>query len=119
LAFTVGGGATTLVESDACDALLALPALTFGGGGTTSLAPKILPIRLLMNVPLPDCEGGGGTTVLPGSGTLPPAMRRMSVEMSAEGGGATTLGAGKVNLRLPDAARSGAETGGGTTAESI
>ena len=48
--------------------------------------------------PLPDCEGGGGTTVLPGSGTLPPAMRRMSVEMSLEGGGATTLGAGKVNL---------------------
>ena len=46
-------------------------------------------------------------------------MRRISVEISAEGGGATTLGAGRVSLALPEVARSGAETGGGTTDESI
>ena len=28
---------------------------------------KALPIRLLMYDPLPDCDGGGGTTVFPGS----------------------------------------------------
>jgi hypothetical protein len=117
-AFTVGGGATTLFGNDVRDPELPFAELTFGGGGTTSLAPKILPIMLLM-IPLPDCEGGGGTTVLPGSGTVPPDMRRMSVEISAEGGGATTFGAGRVSLALPDVARSGAETGGGTTAESI
>jgi hypothetical protein len=48
---------------------------TAGGGGTTSVAPKILPIRLLMNDPLPDCVGGGGTTVFDGSGMLPLVKR--------------------------------------------
>ena len=43
--------------------LFALPAFTDGGGGTTSVAPNIFPIKLLMKVPLPDCDGGGGTTV--------------------------------------------------------
>jgi hypothetical protein len=107
-----------LLGSDAPDPALLLEELTLGGGGTTSLAPKILPMMLL-TIPLPDCDGGGGTTVLPGSGTLPPAMRRRSVEISDEGGGATTLGAGRVSLAVPEVARSGAETGGGTTVESI
>jgi hypothetical protein len=48
---------------------------TAGGGGTTSVAPKILPTKLLMNVPLPDCVGGGGTTVFDESGMLPLAKR--------------------------------------------
>jgi len=76
-----------------------------------------LPIKLLSD-PLADC-GGGGTTVLAGSGTLPAARRRMSEEMSAEGGGATTDGEGMLNLGLRTPARSGAETGGGTTLASI
>ena len=73
-------------------------------------------MRLLTNDPLPVCEGGGGTTVLPESCTLPLARRRISGEMSAEGGGATTEGAGRLSLALRPVARSGAETGGGTTA---
>ena len=39
----------------------------------------------------------------------------MSDEMSAEGGGATTDGAGRLTLELRFEARSGADTGGGTT----
>lgn len=39
----------------------------------------------------------------------------MSGEMSEEGGGATTEGAGNDSLGFRNAARSGAETGGGTT----
>jgi hypothetical protein len=78
------------------------------------VAPKILPIRLLMSDPLLFCVGGGGTTVLEGSGMLPLATRCTSFEMSAEGGGAMTEGAGKLNLGCI-AARSGAEAGGGTT----
>src|SRR5215471_14175919 len=117
-AFTEGGGGTTLLLSDR-----ALPppvslAFTAGGGGTTSCVPKILPIRLLISDPLPDC-GGGGTTVLAESGTLPAARRRMSEEISAEGGGATTEGAGMLSLGLRTLARSGAETGGGTTLASM
>src|ERR1700733_5166159 len=119
---TVGGGATAFVPSDA-PAPLRLPRglppaaaePTDGGGGTTSLAPKILPIKLLIYNPLPDCDGGGGTTVFPGSCTLPLARRRMSGEISEEGGGATTEGDGSVSLGLRKAARSGADTGGGTT----
>ena len=40
----------------------------------------------------------------------------MSCEMSVEGGGATTPGAGMFSLAVRLVARSGAETGGGTTA---
>ena len=72
-----------------------------------------------MNDPLPDCVGGGGTTVFDESGMLPLARRCKSCETSAEGGGAMTEGAGKLSLGLRRAARSGAETGGGTTAAFI
>ena len=64
------------------------------------MAPKILPIRLLMSDPLLVCVGGGGTTVLEGSGMLPLARRCTSFEMSAEGGGAMTEGAGKLSCPL-------------------
>lgn len=68
--FTEGGGATTLAASEAERPLLFPPELAVGGGGTTSLGPKILPMMLLMNDPLPDWEGGGGTTFLPASASL-------------------------------------------------
>jgi hypothetical protein len=90
--------------------------LTVGGGGTTSVAPKILPIRLLINDPLPDGVGGGGTMALNGSATLPLARRCKSCETSDEGGGAMTEGAGMVSLESRVVARSGEEAGGGTTA---
>ena len=83
------------------------------------MAPKILPIRPLMSDPLPVCVGGGGTTVLGGSGMLPLARRCTSFEMSAEGGAAMTEGAGKLSFGLRIAVRSGAEAGGGTTATLI
>jgi len=68
-----------------------------------------------MNDPLPEGDGGGGgTTALLGSGTLPVARRRMSDVTSVDGGGATTAGLGKFNFGLWRLARSGAETGGGT-----
>ena len=35
-----------------------------------SLLGRILPMMLLMNDPLPDWEGGGGTTFLPASASL-------------------------------------------------
>jgi hypothetical protein len=112
---TAGGGGTTFAAS-----VVPVPAvlleLTAGGGGTTSLGPKIFPIRLLINDPLPAWVGGGGTTVLEGSGTLPLARRCTSREMSAEGGGAMTEGAGMFSFALRVVVRSGAETGGGTTA---
>lgn len=69
-----------------------------------------------MKPPLPDCVGGGGTTVFEGSGTLPLAKRCGSCETSFEGGGAITDGAGMFSLELRALARSGAETGGGMTA---
>lgn len=47
---------------------------------------------------------------------LPLARRRISGEISEDGGGATTEGDGNDSLGLRKAARSGAETGGGTTA---
>ena len=53
---------------------------------------------------------------LDGSGMLPLASRCMSCETSDEGGGAMTDGAGKLSLGFRVPARSGAETGGGTTA---
>jgi hypothetical protein len=115
LGLTDGGGATTFVASEVPALPLVLLARTAGGGGTTSEAPKILPTRLLMNDPLADCEGGGGTTVFDGSGMLPPARRCVSCETSAEGGGAMTAGAGILSRGLRVDARSGAETGGGIT----
>jgi hypothetical protein len=74
-----------------------------------------LPIRLLMNDPPPVGVGGGGTTVFDESGMGPPASNRTSGETLAEGGGAITEGAGKFSFGVRMAARSGAETGGGTT----
>jgi len=47
---------------------------------------------------------------------LPLASRRRSLATSAEGGGAITEGAGNVAFELRVEVRSGAETGGGTTA---
>lgn len=111
---TEGGGGTTLAASVGEDVPLTPFELTAGGGGTTSLVPKILPIKLLMNDPLAGCEGGGGTTAFPGS-TFPPASSRVSCDKSADGGGATTDGGGRVS-ELRCVACSGAETGGGTTA---
>jgi hypothetical protein len=116
LVATEGGGGTTLAGRAVPDVPLLLLEFTLGGGGTTSLAPKIFPIKLLSIDPLPDCVGGGGTTVFEGSGTLPLARCRMSCEMSVEGGGATTAGAGMFSFDTRLLARSGADTGGGTTA---
>jgi hypothetical protein len=113
----VGGGAT-FAGNEGATGVLAF-SLTFGGGAATSLGPKILPIRLLMNDPPPACVGGGGTTDLPGSGMLPLERRRMSDETSVDGGGATTEGAGRFSFEVRELARSGAETGGGTTDGSI
>jgi len=87
-----------------------------GGGGTTSCVPKSLPIRLLINEPLPLGVGGGGTTVLDCPATLPLASLRKSREVSVEGGGAMTEVVGNASLGLRAASRSGADTGGGTTA---
>ena len=76
-AATVGGGARTLVGRDG-ELLDGAPVeLTAGGGGTASDAPKSLPTMLLKN-PLPDCVGGGGTTVFEGSVALLLERRRMS-----------------------------------------
>lgn len=109
----VGGGCTTFALRSVPDGPRLPLAVTLGGGGTTSLAPKIRPTRLLMKDPLADCDGGGGTTVWDGPVTAP--SPRVLCEMSAEGGGAITEGAGKFNLEVRGPARSGADTGGGTT----
>ena len=113
--FTDGGGGTTLgVNEDARELPpCVLAELTEGGGGTTSLDPKSFP-TMLLQVPLACC--GGATTALEGSRVPPLGRRRMSCEMLVEGGGAITEGAGMVSLDWPVEARSGAETGGGTTA---
>jgi len=47
---------------------------------------------------------------------LPLSRRRKSRDESGEGGGAMTEGAGIVSLAVRELSRSGAETGGGTTA---
>jgi hypothetical protein len=116
-AATLGGGGTTFAGRDDVDAVPPVEPFVFtvGGGGTTSEAPKIFPIRLLNADPLPVC-GGGGTTVFDGSGAFPLASRCRSRETSAEGGGATTDGAGKASMGSRRCVRGGAETGGGTTA---
>ena len=92
-----------------------LPAETAGGGGTTSWVPKSLPMTLLTNDPLPAGVGGGGTMALEAS-ALPLSRRRRSCVESADGGGATTEGGGRLSFELREVSRSGAETGGGTTA---
>src|SRR5260370_26503353 len=77
--------------------------------------PKSLPIMLLANDGLPAGVGGGGITVLAGS-LLPLSSRRKSCAESAEGGGAMTEGEGRLSFAVRELSRSGAETGGGTTA---
>jgi hypothetical protein len=91
---------------------------TVGGGGTISCVPKIFPMRLLKVDVVADPlagVGGGGTTVLEGS-MLPLSKRRRSRVESGEGGGAMTEGAGRLSFAVREVSRSGAETGGGTTA---
>jgi hypothetical protein len=108
VAALIGGGGTTLPASEAEP--LRSREVTVGGGGTTSEGPKILPIRLPMKVP-PLWVGGGGTTVREGSETVPPARRRASAVISAEGGG--------VSFELREVACSGADTGGAMTDEFV
>ncbi len=117
---SVGGGGTTLFASEPPGPpLRAVPdapaAEAVGGGGTTSCVPKSLPMTVLTNDPLLVGVGGGGTTAFEGS-MLPLSRRRRSWTESAEGGGATTDGAGRLSLALRAVSRSGADTGGGTTA---
>jgi hypothetical protein len=78
--------------------------------------PKIFPMMLLMNDGA--CVGGGGTTAGEEAGTPLSSRRRFSAE-SAEGGGATTEGAGRLSFALRISSRSGALTGGGTTARLV
>ena len=89
---------------------------TAGGGGTISCVPKSLPMMLLTNDPFAAGVGGGGTTFGAEERTTPLSRRRKSRGESAEGGGATTEGAGRLSLAVREDSRSGAETGGGTTA---
>jgi len=119
VALTEGGGGAMLSESVGRDALPVLLVVTaLGGGATTSVGPKIRPMRPLTKDP-PVGEGGGGAIALLGSGVWLAARCRVSALMSVEGGGATVAGAGKLNLELRTLALSGAETGGGTTVGSI
>ncbi len=96
-----------------------LPEETVGGGGTTSCVPKSLPTMLLKNPVLPVCVGGGGITVGEMAPEPPLSSRRSSRVESADGGGAMTDGAGRLSFALRPLSRSGAETGGGTTAMSF
>ena len=117
---TVGGGGTTLAATEPPGPpLRAVPdapaAETVGGGGTTSCVPKSLPMTVLTNDPLLVGVGGGGTMAFEGS-VLPLSRRRRSWAESAEGGGATTDDAGRLSFALRAVSRSGADTGGGTTA---
>ncbi len=116
---TDGGGATTLLGSEG-EAPLRVPVeFTDGGGCTTSVGPRIFPRRLLSNpVLLLAVAGGGGTTALNGSCGVALASPRTSRETSP-GGGAITDGAGNESFASPVIARSGADTGGGTTARSV
>jgi hypothetical protein len=60
--------------------------------------------------------GGGGTTLCDVPGAPPLSSLRNSRVLSAEGGGAITDGAGMLSFAVRSLSRSGAETGGGTTA---
>lgn len=82
-----------------------------------SCVPKSLPMMLLTNDPLAAWVGGGGTTLGAEERTPPLSRRRRSLGESAEGGGATTEGAGMLSFAVREDSRSGAETGGGTTAK--
>src|ERR1700686_2990368 len=62
--------------------------------------------------------GGGGTTAVEAA-PAPLSSRRRSRVESADGGGAMTEGAGRLSFALRPDSRSGAETGGGTTATSF
>jgi hypothetical protein len=62
-ALTDGGGGTIFAASGAALPLREPLEGTDGGGGTTSVAPKILPTKALMNDVPADCVGGGGITV--------------------------------------------------------
>jgi hypothetical protein len=95
-----------------------LPGETFGGGGTTSCVPKNLPMMLLSIELLAGVVGGGGTTAVD-TAPAPLSSRRRSRAESADGGGAMTEGAGRLSFALRPDSRSGAETGGGTTATSF
>jgi hypothetical protein len=121
---TEGGGGITLALSEVpCPPLgdvreLPAPALaaTLGGGGTTSCVPKSLPMIVLTKDPLAACVGGGGIIFGADEGMPPLSRRRRLLSEFADGGGATTDGAGMLSLAMRPLSRSGAETGGGTTA---
>ena len=81
-----------------------------------SWVPKSLPMMLLTNDPLTGWVGGGGTTLCGWPVAPPLSSLRKSRGESAEGGGATTEGAGMLSFAIRELSRSGAETGGGTTA---
>ena len=112
---TAGGGGTTLAASEPTVREGLLP-VTVGGGATTEVLPKTRFRRELMYEVLAAGVGGGGTTLFDRSGALPLASRCRSCDISVEGGGATTDGAGMASLGLRELSRSGADTGGGTTA---
>ncbi len=118
-AFVVGGGATLSPSVGLATEPAFLTLTDVEGGGATSAGPKIFPIRPLMNDPPAEGDGGGGTTAFVGSGAEPGDRWRISAFTSVEGGGATFAGAGSVIFGLRIFPRSGADTGGGTTAGSI
>ncbi len=121
---TEGGGGITLALSevpcppfgDVRELPAAALAETFGGGGTTSCVPNSFPIIVLTKEPLTACVGGGGITFGAEEVTPPLSRRRRSGSEFADGGGATTDGAGMLSFATRAFWRSGAETGGGTTA---
>ena len=102
--------------AEVCDVPAVLADETDGGGGTTSCVPKSLPMMVLTKDPLAACVGGGGITLGAEERTPPLSSRRKSRGESAEGGGATTEGTGILSFAMREDSRSGAETGGGTTA---
>jgi hypothetical protein len=123
LAIDGGGGITLALREVPCPPfgdVRELPAEelaeTLGGGGTTSWVPKSFPMIVLTNEPLAACVGGGGMTRGAEDGTPPLSSLRISRSVEADGGGATTEGDGKFSFAVRVLSRSGAETGGGTTA---
>jgi hypothetical protein len=118
---TIGGGGTTLLPKAPDDPLLravpkVFPEEMAGGGGTTSWVPKSLPMMLLTSEGLLVGADGGGITVFDGSAMLPLSRRCKFRDESGDGGGAMTEGEGIESLAVWEVSRSGAETGGGTTA---